>query len=329
VGVVEVSVAIDDYEHVRALADGDVRVPGATFTFHRLPTPSEIFHRQFRFGEWDVSEMSLALYCGMRSAGDERFVAIPVFPLRRFRHSCVFVAASSPLRRLEDLAGRRVGVPEWGQTAGVWVRGILEDDHGVGLGDVEWVQGGVAEVGRPEHLHLALPPGVRLGRVADAPLIDKLLAGELDAIVSALFPQELLASGRCRPLLADWRAAELDYYDRTGIVPIMHLVVVRREVHEAHRWLAKELVKAFDAAKARALERLCSAQASLYPVPHLAEVASELVGRFGGDPWPYGLEANRHALATFLRYAAAQGLLERELGPEELFAPSSIDVFHA
>lgn len=323
----EFSIAIDDYEHVRAFADGKVQVSGASFSFHQMPMPSETFHRQVSFSEWDVSELSLAVYCGMRASGDERFIALPVFPSRKFRHSCVVVVADSPLTSLDQLSGRRVGVPEWGQTAGVWVRGILGDEYKVGLDDVEWFQGGVAEVGRPEHLTLRLPAGVSVKPITDEPLAAKLLNGELDAVIAAWFPPALLASGRCRTLIADPRTAEIEYYDKTGIFPIMHVVAIRTDVHLSHRWLAKELVKAFGEAKRQSLERLCALYSTHYPLAHLPEFAVEITDRFGGDPWPYGLEANRHTLSTFLRYELTQGLMSSPLEPEQLFAPSSIDVY--
>lgn len=325
---ITLSVAIEDYDHVRALRSGEIEIDGVQLGFHRPSRPAETFHRQLRFAEWDVSELSLAQFCHCVARGDDRFVGLPVFPSRRFRHSSVFVAARSPLGSFEDLSGRRVGVPEWGQTAGIWVRGTLGDHHGVDLGSVTWVQGGVEEAGRPEHAALSLPPGVVLEPGPDRGLAEELVAGRLDAVVAARFPSRLLAEGRVRPLLADSRSAERTYFQVTGIHPIMHLLVLRRELAERHRWLAKDLVKAFGAAKDWSVARLGSAGTPMYPVPQLSDDVGEARVVFGDDPWPYGLEPNRKTLDTFLRYCWEQGVISREVAVEELFAPSAVEEFH-
>lgn len=325
---IDVSVAIDDYDHVRRLAEGHVTVDGVRFTFHRTSRPAETFHRQLAHAEWDVAELSLAQFCHGVAAGDDRFVGLPVFPSRRFRHSSVVVRGDSVLHDLGQLAGRRVGIPEWGQTAGVWVRGMLADRHDVGLGSVTWCQGGVDAPGRPEHAELALPPGVVVHRVTDRGLAAMLLDGSIDAVISARFPQRLLASGQARTLLADCRTAEAAYFADTGIVPIMHVVVLRHSLHDRHPWLARDLVNAFTEARDWSLARLRSGGTPMYPVPHLPELVAEAIGAFGGDLWPYGVEGNRHALQTFCRYACEQGLTARPLAVEELFAPSTTDEFH-
>jgi 4,5-dihydroxyphthalate decarboxylase len=325
---VDVSVAVDDYDHVRWLVEGRTTVDGVRFTFHRTSRPAETFHRQLTHAEWDVSELSLAQFCHGVAAGDDRFVGLPVFPSRRFRHSSVFVRGDSALHDLGQLAGRRVGIPEWGQTAGVWVRGMLADRHHVGLGSVTWFQGGVDAPGRPEHADLALPPEVALHRVADRGLASMLVDGAIDAVVAARFPAGLVASGRVRTLLDDCRAAENAYFADTGIVPIMHVVVLRRSLHDRHPWLARDLVTAFTEARDWSLARLRSGGTPMYPVPHLPELVAEALGAFGDDPWPYGVDRNRPTLDTFCRYAHEQGLTPRLLAVEELFAPSTTDEFH-
>lgn len=325
---VEVSVAIDDYDHVRRFADGRIAVDGVRFTFHRPSRPAETFHRQLRHAEWDVSELSLAQFCHAVAVGDDRFVGLPVFPSRCFRHSSVFVRGDSDLHELGQLAGRRVGVPEWGQTAGIWVRGTMVDRHGVALDAVVWYQGGVDAPGRPEHAALTLPPGVTVRPVTDRGLAAMLLDGAIDAVVAARFPAALLHSGQARTLLADPRVVEQAYFADTAIVPIMHVVVLRRGLHERHPWLARDLVAAFTEAKDWSLGRLRSRGTPMYPVPHLPDLVAEATGRFGDDPWPYGVEANRAALTTFCRYAHQQGLTARPLQIDELFAPSAADEFH-
>lgn len=328
VSPVDVSVAIDDYDHVRRLVGGDVAIDGVRFTFHRTSRPAETFHRQLRYTEWDVSELSLAQFCHGVAAGDDRFVGLPVFPSRRFRHSSVFVRADSDLRAFEQLAGRRIGVPEWGQTAGIWVRGVLADRHGVATSSVTWYRGGVEEPGRPEHAAIDLPADVVVHPVTDEGLAAKLLEGSIDAVVAARFPPALLASGRARTLLADCRAAEAAYFADTGIVPVMHLVVLRHQLYQRHRWLARDLVAAFTEAKDWSLRRLRSAGTPMYPVPQLPELMADAVGRFGEDPWPYGVEPNRHALDTFCRYAHEQGVTARRLTVDELFPAPAADEFH-
>lgn len=325
---VDVSVAVDEYDHVRRLTDGHVAVDGVRFTFHRPSRPAETFHRQLTYAEWDVAELSLAQFCHGVAGGDDRFVGLPVFPSRRFRHSAVLVRADSDLHGLAQLTGRRVGVPEWGQTAGVWVRGTLADRHGVALDAIAWYQGGVEAPGRPEHAAVALPRGVVVTPVTDRGLAAMLLDGDVDAVVAARFPPALLADGRVRTLLADCRAEEAAYFADTGIVPIMHVVVLRRSLHERHPWLARDLVDAFTEAKDWSLGRLRSAGTPMYPVPHLPELVTEALDRFGEDPWPYGVEGNRPALSTFCRYSHEQGLTARWLPVDELFASSTITPFH-
>jgi 4,5-dihydroxyphthalate decarboxylase len=323
-----ISVAIDDYDHVRALASGEVAISGASLSFHRMSRPAETFHRQFRFGEWDVSEFSLALFCSLVGADDDRFVGLPVFPSRKFRHSSIYVRSDAPFATLEDLAGSRIGVPEWAQTAGVWVRGMLADHYGVDLSSISWFQGGVESLGRSEHAEVWLPEGVEVQTVQDAPLAQKLVQGELDAVIAARFPYDLIAAGKCRTLLPDPRSAEAVYWSETGIFPIMHLLVVRRDVYEQDRWLAKELVRAFTAAKDISVRRLASVGTPMFPLPHLAEEAGSLIRRFGPDPWPYGLEANRAALSSFVRYVNEQGISRRKIAIDELFVASATDEFH-
>jgi 4,5-dihydroxyphthalate decarboxylase len=289
--------------------------------------PSEIFHRMLEYGEWDVSEMSFAKYSSLVGRGDERFVAIPVFPSRCFRHSCVVVRHTSPLHALNELAGRRVGIPEWGQTAGVFVRGMLSEEYGLDLSSIEWLQGGVNRLGRREHAGIDWPEGVRVEPVRDRPLAHLLAGGEIDAIVAASGPDSESGQVRFRPLVDNAIAVEREYFRRTGIFPIMHVVVIRRQLHERHPWLAANLRQAFEAAKQFSLERLQARNLSLYPVPQLTDVLASWSDQMGGDPWPYGLEANRRTIEAFLRYADEQGVTGRPVASEELFVASSCDSF--
>jgi 4,5-dihydroxyphthalate decarboxylase len=307
-GNVPLTLAVSDYDHVRDLADGRVPVDGVDLTVLTLPV-EEIFFRFTKFREWEVSELSLGKYVALRSRGDDSVRGIPVFPSRVFRHSAFFVRPDGPVDDPAALRGGRIGIPEWTVTATIYGRGILEHEYGLGLRDVTWVQGGTNEPGRAETLELELPEGVRVERVADRSLNDLLLAGELDAIL-APHPPVGSADGRLVRLFSDARAAEQAAFARTGVWPIMHLVVLRADVDDAHPWLAGSLTKAFSEARDRSVARVHDANASRFPV---------MWRPAGDDGWPYGIEPNRTTLEAFLRFAHEQGVCAREMEPEELF----------
>jgi 4,5-dihydroxyphthalate decarboxylase len=307
---VPLTLAVSDYDHVRDLVDGRVTVDGADLTCLTLPV-EEIFFRFTKFREWEVSELSLGKYCALRSRGDDSLRGIPVFPSRVFRHSAFFVRRDGPVDDPAALRGGRIGIPEWTVTATIYGRGILEHEYGVGLRDVTWVQGGTNEPGRVETLELELPDGVTLERVADRSLNDLLLAGELDAILAPHPPHAFTdGSGRIVRLFSDARAVEAASFERTGVFPIMHLVVLRADVDDAHPWLAANLVRAFSEARDRSVARTTDANASRFPVMWRAE---------GGDGWPYGIEPNRTTLEAFLGFAYEQGVCARRMDPDELF----------
>jgi 4,5-dihydroxyphthalate decarboxylase len=315
---VHLTLAISDYDHVRDLAAGRVRPEGLDLTVLTLQV-EEIFYRFTLHEEWDVSELSLAKYASLASQGDSPFVAIPVFPSRVFRHSALYVRADSGLHDPRQLAGRRVGVPEWAQTAGIYVRGFLEHEFGVRTHDVDWFQAGVNEPGRVEKVDLRLPEGVRLTPVPDRSLDGMLTAGDLDAVASARPPRSFLDGDSVVRLFPDARAAEEASLRATGVFPIMHLVAIRRPVFERYPWVAGELLKAFDEARRRSVERLGDAVASRVPAPWAAYHAAAMRELFGGEPWQYGLEPNRTTLEAFLRWAYEQGCCHRLLCPDDLF----------
>jgi 4,5-dihydroxyphthalate decarboxylase len=323
----QLSLAICPYDHVSALRDGRVQVEGVELNVQHFTYPSEIFHRTLEYGEWDISELSFAKYTSLVDHGDDRFVAIPVFPSRCFRHSCVVVRADSPLSNLADLDGRSIGVPEWAQTAGIFVRGLLSHEHGLNLAAIDWCQGGVNTPGRREHAAIAWPPGVHIRSIYDRPLAHLLAEGEIDAIIAAAGPDSRLSPLRFRPLLADAAAAERDYFRRTRIFPIMHVVVIRRGLFERHPWLPANLRQAFDAAKRLSIQRMTARNLSLYPVPQLADFLTTWAGEIGADPWPYGIGPNQPTIEAFLRYAYEQGITRRPLDLEHLFVAASCDEF--
>ncbi|HXR13399.1 MAG TPA: hypothetical protein VN740_01985 [Solirubrobacteraceae bacterium] len=321
------TLAVNDYDHVRDLASGAVEVGGVALTLLHLPV-EEIFFRFTRFREWEVSECSLAKYCSLRAAGDDSLVAIPVFTSRSFRHSAIFVRADGPVDRPQALAGARIGVPEWTQTATVYARGLLQHEYGVALEDVRWVQAGTNEPGRTEGVAVTLPAGVRLEAMPEHTLNDLLLAGEIDALIAAHPPRAFeRGDGRLVRLFSDHRAVEEAYFRERGVFPIMHLVALRADVHASHPWLAMNLLKAFTEAKRRSVERALDVNAPRFPVPWAPANAQRAVALLGPDFWPYGIEPNRTTLETFLRFAHEQGVCARRLEPEELFVPEVAQAF--
>lgn len=323
-GAVPLTLAVGDYDHVRDLTSGRVGVEGIDLTSLNLQT-EEIHHRFSRYREWDVSEFSLGKYVALRANGDDSLVAIPVFPSRVCRHSSIYIRPGGPDDPAQ-LAGARIGIPEWAQTASVYSRGFLAHEYGVGLDTVEWVQAGVNEPGRSEKVDLALPPGVQVTPIDDRSLDEMLVAGELDAVLSARPPRSFAAGdGRIVRMLADYRAVEMSYLRRTSIFPIMHLIVLKVDAYRAHPWTAMNLLEAFDAAKNRCVARLCDITASRSPVPWLPSVLAEYSWAFGEyDWWPYGLEPNRTTLEAFLNFAYEQGVAARQLAADELFAPETL-----
>jgi 4,5-dihydroxyphthalate decarboxylase len=313
------SLAISYYDHVVDVVRGKVRPEGISLIPSELPN-EEIFFRMLHFGEWDVAEFSMAKYVAVVAAGAPPFRAIPVFPSRMFRQSSVYVAANAGIARPGDLQGRRVGIPEWGQTAGVYARAYLQHQCGVSLREIQWVQAGVNEAGRKEKVDLSLPAGVAIERVADRSLTEMLLAGDLDAIISAREPGAFLAGDpRVVRLWPDSRPLEEAYFRATGIFPIMHVMVVKSQTLDANPWIAMNLFTAFDAAKKNSLRGLSANTTSRIPVPWSQHFVRETQGLFGEDCWPYGLEPNRRTLEAFLQYCCEQGITGRKLQVHELF----------
>jgi 4,5-dihydroxyphthalate decarboxylase len=282
-----------------------------------------------RHHEFDVAEMSLSSYVMSCFAPEPPFIAIPIFPSRYFRHSCIYLHAARGIREARELAGRRVGTPEYQMTAPVWIRGILADEHQLPVDRVTYVCGGLEEPNRPEKLPLALPPSIRLERLGPGQTLAAMLAaGEIDALYTAREPSTFRAGdGRVTRLFADFAAVERDYYRRTRIFPIMHTVVLRRDVYARHPWVAQSLCKAFAAAQQLAYRELAQTAALKVMLPWLPAHLEDTRRELGQDFWPYGLEANRDTLATFLRYSHEQGLSPRRLAPEELFAPETLESF--
>jgi 4,5-dihydroxyphthalate decarboxylase len=317
-----------DYDRTRALMDGTVRPDGIDLNYLCLPV-EETFFRMLRNREFDCSEMSLSSYAASLASENPPFIAIPVFPSRFFRHSCIFVSAKSGIRKPEELKGKRVGVPEYQMTAPVWIRGILADDYGVKVTDVEHLSGGEEEPGRDEKLKIDLPSTIKLSPIPAGKTLSRMLAdGELDALLTARAPSTFHTQpDAVKRLFPDYVDQEKAYYRRTKIFPIMHTVVIRRDVYAANPWVAQSLAKAFGSAKARAYASYDQTAALPAMVPWLTAHIEEAKREMGDDWWPYGVAANRQVLETFLRYHHEQGLSKRRLAPEELFAKETLESF--
>jgi len=323
---VPLTLACERYDRTEALRDGRVRPAGVDLTY--LPQQvEETFFRMARFGEFDASEMSLSSYVVSLTRGDAPFVALPVFPSRLFRHSGIYISAASGIERPEDLVGRQVGVAEYQLTANVWIRGILADRHGVPVESVVYRTGGLHQPGRPEKLAVRLPSDIRIKPIdADQTLSEMLATGEIDALYTPRTPASFTAAdGRVRRLFDPAGPAEVDYFRATGIFPIMHVVVLRRDVYERNRWLARSLYDAFCQAKRLCEENIEETAAARYMLPWLHDEVARTKSILGEDYWPYGLDRNLETLRTFLRYSHEQGLAGRLLEPEELFAPETLE----
>jgi len=316
-----------DYDRTRALMD---RVQPEGIELNYLPMAvEETFFRMLRHREFDVAELSLSSYCVSLSRGESPFIAIPAFPSRFFRHSCIFVSAKSAIREPKDLIGKRIGTPEYQMTAPVWIRGVLEDDYGVPVDSVTYVTGGEETPGRDEKLKLDLPPRIKIERAPPGKTLSGMLrSGEIDALHTARAPSCFTdGSGDASRLFEDFQSVERTYFKRTGIFPIMHVIVIRRDVYQAHRWVAQTLMQSFREAQALAYAEFEETAALKIMLPWLLAHLEETRREMGRDFWPYGVEPNRNGLETFLRYHHEQGLSPRKLGIDALFAPEALESF--
>jgi 4,5-dihydroxyphthalate decarboxylase len=315
--VLRLTLACGDYDLLRPVIEGTVRPQGVALTVLTMASP-ERHWRMLRHEEFDVCELSMASYLADRCRKN-RFVAIPVFPHRRFRHSYIFVYAQAGIQEPKDLEGRRVGLRTFQTTAGLWARGILQHEYGVTIDTVEWL------TQDEEDVPLGTAPRLRVQRIPPDKDIDQMVRdGEVDA---AIYPDVLPSFRKGHPevrrLFADAKAEEIKYFQRTGIFPIMHTVVLKRDIVDRFPWAAANLWQAFEAAKGECYRRLRDPRrVSLAWAMDLLEEQERILGP---DPWTYGLEPNRRALETLLTYAQEQGLTDRRLKAEELFAPSTLD----
>jgi 4,5-dihydroxyphthalate decarboxylase len=314
-----------DYDRTRALADGRVAVDGVELIYQPLVV-EETFFRMLRYQDFDVSEMSLSSYCRSKFLSDP-FIAIPIFPSRVFRHSFVFVNEQSGIKEAKDLIGKRVGCPEYQLTAPVWIRGILQDEYGVPVDSVKYLIGGEEEPGRSEKLKIDLPPNFDVKPIGPTETLSQMLAnGDIDAMYSARTPSTLGKHGVHR-LFPNYVDVERAYFQKTKMFPIMHVIVIRKDVYEKHKWLAMALYKAFVQSQHITYEDLSETAALKTMLPWAGAEFEQTRALMGDDYWPYGFDANVHTLDTFTRYSYEQGLSKRKLDPKELFAPETLEAF--
>jgi len=320
------SVAVGPYDRTRALIDGTVKIDGVEPTCMTL-SPEEIFFRALRHAEFDICELSLSSFTVKTAQGGGPYVGVPCFVSRAFRHNAIWVRTDR-IKKPEDLKGKKVGLPEYQLTANVWARAILEDDFGVKPSDIQWVRGGIADADRPEKIKITLPKDVKLEDAPAGKSISALLAeGSIDGFIAPRPPALPRHTPNVGYLFPDPIKAAQDYFKRTGIFPIMHLVGVRRSIVEQHPWLPAAVFKAFSQAKDMALEALEDPSASKVTLPFMEERVAEARATMGEDFWSYGLEGSRKTLENFLKHHHAQGLSSRLVKPEELFHPGTHEQF--
>lgn len=322
---IPITIAMSDYDHMRDFRIGEVRAEGLDPTFLTMEI-HEVFSRFTYNREWEVSELSFAKFIAQATRENPDIIGLPVWTSRQFRFSSFYYNVKSGIREPKDLAGKRVAVPEWAQTAAVYTRGWLQHNAGVDLTSIDWVQAGTEQAGREEKVELYLPKGLRLTRVTDKSISEMLASGEIDA---ALVAREPLVFTRrhsdVKRLFPDYRAMEEKYYDETGIFPIMHIVAMRKDMLAANPWIARNLLIAFEESKNRAVDRFLEISVSRYCLPWAVDHAEQMKKKFGGDFFPFGIEPNRKTLDAFCQYAHEQGVARVRAKPEDLF-PKGLDL---
>jgi 4,5-dihydroxyphthalate decarboxylase len=325
----KLSFACWNYDRVQALMDGSVHAAGIELT--SLPLfPAETFQRMVKFKEFDLSEMGFKFYASTLALDDPPFIAIPVFPVRLFVHSAIFINRNSGIAKPADLIGKKVGeLFAYGHDAAIWARGILNDEYGVPIDSATYYVGGLDQTTKRDFAPFPPPPNIRVRPLEPHQTLDAMLqTGEIDALYSAIVPPSVIKRSKdVGRLFENYEAVERDYFRTTGIFPVIHLIAIRREVYRKHPWIAQSLYGAFKEAKSR-LEKLHKSQEAnmhrLFMTPWLTAHQEENRMLMGDDFWPYGLEPNRKALDTFLRYHHEQGLAKRRINVDELFAPETL-----
>ncbi|MDH7794351.1 MULTISPECIES: ABC transporter substrate-binding protein [unclassified Beijerinckia] len=315
----KLTIATTDYDHFRDFRTGAVQAEGIDHTWLTLGH-HEVFARFTLNREWDVSELSFAKFMTQVTREDSDIVGLPIVCSRLFRFSSFYVNKKSGIKTVQDLKGKRVGSPEWAHSAAVYMRGWMHNEAGVKLQDVHWYQAGANAPGRVEKVELNLPPGVEITRVADKSLSQMLASGEIDCAIIARPPTCFLEG---HPdvvrLYPDYLGMEEEYYQRTKVWPIMHIIAVQKHIVDENPWVARNLVNAFEESKRRSVERLLDPAVSRYPLAWLPTYGRKMRDMFGGDPFPFGIEANRPTFEQMLLYTYQQGIAHKHVTPEDLF----------
>ncbi len=326
---INLSIALSDNERTRPIIEGRFQPQGINL----IPTmvhPSEMFLRQLKFAEFDVSEMSLSSLCIARARGDDRFVGIPIYTARMFFHTRIYVRKDSGIEKPEDLKGKRIGVPEYQQTSALWSRGILQHEWGVQARDIEWFMERTPEISHGGSTGFNPPPGVKINQIPLSTNIgEMLLKGELDGTLLYLNKPNLVdrstadINGVCRLLFPDRTAESARYYKKTGIYPINHAMVIKRDVHEKYPWAAVNIYHAFMAAKAET-DRVAQKTMEDYTACGLVDPGANAM--FAADPKAYGVRSSRKVIETISQFVHEQGLTDRQVAVEELFAPVTMEL---
>jgi 4,5-dihydroxyphthalate decarboxylase len=327
-GELHLTLATLDYlDRARALIDGSVRPKGLSLTIQTYQ-PYDLFARVAQKVEFDLAEMSFGTYASIYSRGDRRYIGIPVFPSRHFRHGFIFVHGPSDIQKPGDLRGRRVGVPDYEMTAALWQRAILLHDFGVEPRELQWFQGGEFAPGFAERQKLPTPPGVSIDIIPeDRTLHDMVATGEIDAVFCPHIPAAANDdSGRVRRLFPDYVEVEKSYFARTGFFPIMHMLVMRRNLYEANRWIPASMLAAYRASQEKGWQRLQELGALGVMLPWLSRDLEEISTSLGANFWAHGFSANRRILEAMCAYSLEQGLVQRQVSAEELFAPETLEL---
>jgi 4,5-dihydroxyphthalate decarboxylase len=303
-------------DRTRPVLDGRVDIPGVDLC-PLIGEPEDIFRRALRDKAFEVTELSMGSHIVTTARGDSGYVGIPIFLSRAFRHSAIYIRTDRGIRTAADLAGRTIGLPEYQQTAALWVRGILREHYGVDTRGIRWRIG-------TERIAITLPPGFDVAPLGED-LPTALAEGRIDALIAPRPPACLTdGSAPVARLYPDYKAAEVAWHKASGFFPIMHCIAIRKDVAERHPWLPLELHRAFSKAKAMSLAELQLVNFLRVSLPWIAAAYEEQAAIMGGDPWPYGFARNRDEVAAMIRYAVADGLAAAPIAPEALFHPSTL-----
>jgi 4,5-dihydroxyphthalate decarboxylase len=322
------TLAVCDYDRAKSIFLGRTPIEGCDVVPLAVAA-EECFHRAFKFQEFDVAEISMSSHMATVSRGENAYIGVPAFVSRVFRHSGIYIRTDRGIQSPKDLRGKTIGLPEYQITANVWIRGMLQDDYGVKPEEIHWRRGGIEEPGRGERSPIRLPEKIDLQQIPDDRTLSGMLEkGEIDGMITARAPScfDRRVPNVAR-LFPDFKAVEQDYFKRTGIFPIMHLIGIRKSLVEQYPWLPVNVYNAFLAAKNLAVQELNDLTQLMVNLPWVVDHYNETRAVMGEDFWPYGFtEQNRKQIDTFSRYHHEQGLSVRRVKPEELFAPSTFDL---